>query len=391
MKKRIAVLLLTALMLLTTACKNKSDRIDVPATTAEFVYGDDVLNYNGYADLDFSEYLEIPDISSLKASLAEVNDAWDNAVKVIRYENVILTDAKGGDVAALSDEVNIHYKGESNSPHIVFSDETLEGLTNYEYDDNGDLIGGLDLLLGSNTMVGEYKSETRPDRNNLGFEEQLIGAKVGETRTITVTFPDDYGSEELNGTVVKFEVTINSLRKGELPELTDEMVADFTGGEYTTIDRLKEYITSYHKQQLAFEAVTEAFTVKGYPDEAMDSAIARYVSDYIAMTYDKELTEEETKAVFNEQYKIAEKNAKETVGERLVLEYLFKQFGVKLTTDEYIKMRDADYKQNSFTYLYYYDITSVDELETLFGKDHLATKYKQEKLAALLPEAIVFE
>lgn len=390
MRKLISFVLLALLLTTVTACKRRSERIDVPETTAEFRYGDAIMNYD-YSGLDFSKYLEIPDLSKIKAPIDEVDEAWENAVKIIRYENVSLSSPSSNGTAALSDEVNIHYKGDSNSPLIVLSSATRADLTNYEYDDNGNLIGGLDLVLGSDAMVGAYESKTRPDRNNLGFEEQLVGAKVGETRTVTVTFPDDYSNEELRGTVVRFEVTVNSLRKGTLPELTDQMVKTFTEGEYTTINGLKEYVTSYHKQRLALSAVTEAFKVKSRPGEAMDSAIARYVANYIALNYDEELTEAQTKTVYNEQYKNAQKNAKETVGERLILEYLFKRFGVTLSSSEYTKMRNDDYEQNSFTYLYYYGVTSADEYESLFGKDYLTTKYKQNKLAVLLPDAIIFE
>ena len=46
-----------------------------------------------------------------------------------------------------------------------------------------------------------------------GFEEQLIGMKVGETKDINLTFPENYGSKELDGQAVVFTVTINEIKE----------------------------------------------------------------------------------------------------------------------------------------------------------------------------------
>ena len=80
------------------------------------------------------------------------------------------------------DVVNIDYVG-------TFEGEEFDG-GSYE---------GYDLEIGSNTFIDD-------------FEEQLIGMEVGETKTITVTFPDPYPyATELAGQDVQFEVTINSI------------------------------------------------------------------------------------------------------------------------------------------------------------------------------------
>src|SRR5690606_492367 len=41
-----------------------------------------------------------------------------------------------------------------------------------------------------------------------GFEEQLVGMKKGETKTVSVTFPEDYGNADLRGKKAEFEVTV---------------------------------------------------------------------------------------------------------------------------------------------------------------------------------------
>jgi trigger factor len=73
-----------------------------------------------------------------------------------------------------------------------------------------------------------------------GFEEQLTGAKAGDERTVKVTFPDDYGADELQGREAEFAVTVNEVKRKELPELDDEFASDAAG--FDTLDELREDI-----------------------------------------------------------------------------------------------------------------------------------------------------
>jgi trigger factor len=73
-----------------------------------------------------------------------------------------------------------------------------------------------------------------------GFEEQLTGAKAGDERTVTITFPDDYGADELKGREAEFAVTVNEVKRKELPELDDEFASDAAG--FDTLDELREDI-----------------------------------------------------------------------------------------------------------------------------------------------------
>ena len=73
------------------------------------------------------------------------------------------------------------------------------------------------------------------------FEEQLVGAKVNDTVEVNVTFPENYGKEELNGKPSKFEVTIKEIKVKELPELDDEFAKETS--EFETIADLKADIT----------------------------------------------------------------------------------------------------------------------------------------------------
>lgn len=73
------------------------------------------------------------------------------------------------------------------------------------------------------------------------FEEQLVGAKVNDTVEVNVTFPENYGKEELNGKPSKFEVTIKEIKVKELPELDDEFAKETS--EFDTIADLKADVT----------------------------------------------------------------------------------------------------------------------------------------------------
>jgi trigger factor len=72
-----------------------------------------------------------------------------------------------------------------------------------------------------------------------GFEEQLTGAYAGDERTVEVTFPDDYGAEELAGNDAEFAVTVKEVKAKELPPVDDELAAE---AGFDTLDELREDI-----------------------------------------------------------------------------------------------------------------------------------------------------
>ena len=81
------------------------------------------------------------------------------------------------------DTVNIDYVGSVDG--VEFSGGNTQGM-------------GTDLVIGSGLYIDD-------------FEEQLIGAHPGDHVTVTVTFPEDYGKEDLNGKEAVFEVTVNGI------------------------------------------------------------------------------------------------------------------------------------------------------------------------------------
>lgn len=113
------------------------------------------------------------------------------------------------------------------------------------------------------------------------FEEQLIGAKVGEEREVKVTFPENYGKEELNGKEATFKVTVNEIKVKELPALDDEFAKEST--EFETIAEVKEDI----KKRL--EESNTAKAQKELEEAVINAAIDCTKIDLPQVMVDKEI------------------------------------------------------------------------------------------------------
>jgi len=93
------------------------------------------------------------------------------------------------------------------------------------------------LVLGSGSMID-------------GFESGLLGAKAGETRTVEVTFPEDYRAEHLAGKPASFEITVRKVLEARLPEIDEQFVKDF-GVEEGTEEALRAEVRKNMETELA--------------------------------------------------------------------------------------------------------------------------------------------
>lgn len=86
-----------------------------------------------------------------------------------------------------------------------------------------------------------------------GFEEQMIGMKKGETKDISLAFPEDYGMPDLAGADVIFNVTVHNIQNKQESELNDEFVVSLNVPNASTVEDLKKemeaHIQSQHDQQ----------------------------------------------------------------------------------------------------------------------------------------------
>lgn len=81
------------------------------------------------------------------------------------------------------------------------------------------------LVIGSGTFIP-------------GFEEQLIGKNIGEEVDVNVSFPEDYGKDDLSGKPALFKVTIKEIKVKEMPTVDDEFAKDIS--EFDTLDEYKK-------------------------------------------------------------------------------------------------------------------------------------------------------
>ncbi|HEY3375764.1 MAG TPA: trigger factor [Candidatus Aquicultor sp.] len=125
--------------------------------------------------------------------------------------------AKGGDFAL------INFEG-------FINDEPFEGGSAEDYL----------LEIGSGTFIP-------------GFEDQVIGVKKGEIKDITVTFPEEYGNEELAGKEARFRVLLKEIKEKKLPEIDDDFAKQVG---FDTADELHKEIAEKIREQKAQQADT---------------------------------------------------------------------------------------------------------------------------------------
>lgn len=144
-----------------------------------------------------------------------------------------------------------------------------------------------------------------------GFEDALIGATIGETTDINVTFPEDY-NEELGGKDAVFTVTINYKHGENVPaELTDAWVKDQAISEVETVDDYREYIRDTLNTEALSAQQQEIYSA------LMDKIIASSEIKGLSEDLDKEqMIEDEISSI--EQY--AQQNS--MTAEDLVSQYM---------------------------------------------------------------------
>ena len=96
---------------------------------------------------------------------------------------------------------------------------------------------GFELELGAGRMIP-------------GFEKEIIGMKVGEEKTINVTFPEDYHAENLKGKDAEFDIKVNKTEGPVLPEI-DEEFAKLFGVEEGGVDALREEVSKNMSRELS--------------------------------------------------------------------------------------------------------------------------------------------
>ncbi len=238
---------------------------------------------------------------------AELNRVLDRNARKVAVEGRA---AQNGDIA------NIDFVG------------TVDGV---KFD--GGEAQGFDLTLGSGQFIP-------------GFEEQVVGMNIGETKDVNVTFPENYQAENLKGKPAVFSVKVNSLQAKELPELTDEFIKDATGSETVeeykakTKERLqknadKRSVDATENSILeAISANAEAEIPQAMIEKEIDSLVQKF--EYQLMYQGLKLQDyldflKVTLADFRKNY---EEQAKKNVLNQLVISQLIKDEKIEATDEE---------------------------------------------------------
>ena len=88
--------------------------------------------------------------------------------------------------------------------------------------------------------ASDFQLELEDGRFIEGFIDGIIGMNSGETKEISVNFPEDYPQEQLAGRPAKFEITVKELKGKELPEVDDDFAKEASDGEFETIAAMRE-------------------------------------------------------------------------------------------------------------------------------------------------------
>ena len=120
-----------------------------------------------------------------------------------------------------------------------------------------------------------------------GFEEQMVGMKVNETRDINVTFPKEYHSEDLAGKDATFKVVLHEIKEKVLPEIDDEFAKDVS--EFDTLEEYKKDLNKKVKEQKEAQAkaqkeqeAIDKFIEKvevTIPEEMIDAEVDKMVEE----------------------------------------------------------------------------------------------------------------
>lgn len=236
------------------------------------------------------------------------------------------------------------------------------------------------LELGSNTFVP-------------GFEEQIVGMKVGEEKELDITFPENY-TEELAGKAVVFKVKLNELSYSELPELDDEFAKDVS--EFDTLDEYKQSLRKELEETAEEQAEGEFRTAimkqacdnmtveipQVMVDDKVEEALRNYAANF-GMT-DKDMSLDKLLEMFGFSEEVVNNNlrpnAEMQVKTELLIDEIVKAEDIQVTdeeTEEYLNKMAENIG------------AKPEDVKQYFGDDFVAAELKKEKASKLIFDTAV--
>lgn len=222
-----------------------------------------------------------------------------------------------------------------------------------------------------------------------GFAESIVGMKVGETKDCPMTFPENYGVEELNGADVVFTITVNECWEEIPAELNDEFAVN---NGYESVDALYQAIRDSYQMMNEQEAQSDAEyqlleqiiaastfdineeEVQLYVDQMVD-----YYGQMASSYYGVDLETYVVNALGMDLETF--KGQCETSGLYRIQETLVKR---AIAAAEGLTITEEEYQAGMETYAAYYGYTDTAEFETAIGKEDIEDQLLMDKATALI-------
>lgn len=308
-----------------------------------------------FVNTDFDKVLTLAEYKGLEldTSSDDFKELFDNTVASDVKSNSLYMEKNEGTVLE-GDIANIDFVGKKDG--VAF-----DGGTGASYD----------LEIGSGSFIP-------------GFESGLIGVKIGDTVDLNLTFPKDYGKEELNGQDVVFTVTVNSVQTTEGVEPKD-IYKDLG---YETLEKYESDVKERAIKNYFLEAVTANSEIKEYPEEdikilqtQIKDALENNISTYYGMTLDAYITKMGTTLVEFES-DLLNNQIKPLIEDIMPLYAILEKEGVKVT------QKDMDAKLDEIVKEYEDAGTSVDAatLKKSLGEYSIEGLVVEEKAYEIIKE-----
>lgn len=214
-----------------------------------------------------------------------------------------------------------------------------------------------------------------------GFEEQVVGMQKGEEKDITVTFPEEYHSEDLKGKEAVFKVKLNEIKRKNLPVLDDEFAKDVS--EFDTLDEYKadvlkrlgeqkEQTNQRDKENALIKKVVEASSVE-VPDVMVDDEVESMFKEFENRLQSQGMNMELYSQFTGQTEEALKSQMREEAGNRvrnnLVLEAVSKAEGLEATEAEL----DAELEKLAGMYQ-----RSVEEVTGIFRQNGMLDNIKAD-------------
>jgi len=238
---------------------------------------------NGVKELGINEMIAEPEV----VKFDKKDDAIEVEIKVYTKPEININDEYKECVPEVENIEVSEEEIEKELKNIVNSFATTK-ISNKDTLEKGligviDFVGYVDGKKMENGSATSYPLEIGSNTFIPGFEEQLIGMKIGESRKIKVTFPESYGDKELINKEAEFEVTLQEIQEKIPAKIDDDLAKEYLNKEVATVDELKEFL----KKMIENRKKAEIFAPK--KDQILECLLKKYEIDLPDNVVEKEL------------------------------------------------------------------------------------------------------